>query len=164
MVVAVYEQWRRGEITKEQATDLIKVLVLTANTQGAAFGALSFQAYMETATGAALPITEGLKVLTPGEVTKARAAVDKAMHQPPHKQFLALQRLGFNAPVRAATDSFYRGMGNDSRVDSYTRGLEATACELCFWLWKEGYPYPVSQPMHRHPGCVCSQVPNIKEK
>ena len=41
----------------------------------------------------------------------------------------------------------------------YRRGINPNCCELCFWLWKEGYVYPIDQPMHRHIGCRCVPVP-----
>ena len=41
----------------------------------------------------------------------------------------------------------------------YRRGVNPNCCELCFWLWKEGYVYPIDQPMHRHIGCRCVPVP-----
>lgn len=44
-------------------------------------------------------------------------------------------------------------------VTGYRRGTNPDCCELCFWLWKEGYVYPISQPMHRHTGCRCWPVP-----
>jgi len=46
-----------------------------------------------------------------------------------------------------------------SAVRGYRRGINPDACELCFWLWKEGYVYPITQPMHRHTGCRCIPVP-----
>ena len=41
----------------------------------------------------------------------------------------------------------------------YRRGINPNCCMLCFWLWKEGYVYPIDQPMHRHIGCRCVPVP-----
>ncbi len=41
----------------------------------------------------------------------------------------------------------------------YRRGINPNCCMLCFWLWKEGYVYPLDQPMHRHIGCRCVPVP-----
>lgn len=44
------------------------------------------------------------------------------------------------------------------RAIGYRRGINPDACELCFWLWKEGYVYDIDQPMHRHTGCRCVPV------
>lgn len=41
----------------------------------------------------------------------------------------------------------------------YRRGVNPDCCELCFWLWKQGYVYPIDQPMHRHIGCRCVPIP-----
>ena len=162
MVASVHAQWTRGEITKRTMGQLVKTLVLTANTQGAAFGALSFQAFMDVSTGAALPVSAGLNVLTPGEIKKTQSAINAVLALPREQQVLAFERLSFNAPIRSATESFRRGMVSDKRVPTYTRGLEADACQLCQWLYKDGYEYRASKPMHRHPGCVCSQIPTIQ--
>lgn len=44
-------------------------------------------------------------------------------------------------------------------ASGYRRGINPDACELCFWLWKEGFVYEIDQPMHRHTGCRCVPVP-----
>ena len=48
---------------------------------------------------------------------------------------------------------------SSATIRGYRRGVNPDCCELCFWLWKEGYVYPVEQPMHRHTGCRCVPVP-----
>jgi len=51
------------------------------------------------------------------------------------------------------------GIRLSGAAHGYRRGINPDACELCFWLWKEGYVYPIDQPMHRHIGCRCVPVP-----
>lgn len=55
-----------------------------------------------------------------------------------------------------------RGAQDGARLSGaahgYRRGINPDACELCFWLWKEGYVYDIDQPMHRHTGCRCVPV------
>ena len=51
------------------------------------------------------------------------------------------------------------GIRLEERAGGYRRGVNPDCCELCFWLWKEGYVYPIDQPMHRHIGCRCIPIP-----
>jgi len=44
-------------------------------------------------------------------------------------------------------------------VGGYRRGINPSACEVCFWTWKQGYVYPLSRPMWQHPGCRCIPIP-----
>ncbi len=69
-----------------------------------------------------------------------------------------LNRLAVAEPLDAlqqGTLSAYSGHG----VTGYTRGLSGSACKLCHWLYKDGYVYPTSKTMHRHPGCTCVPIP-----
>lgn len=56
------------------------------------------------------------------------------------------------------------GMAGRPEIRGYRRGLSATACELCQWLYRGGYVYPSGRPMHRHPGCTCVPVPVLTER
>lgn len=49
----------------------------------------------------------------------------------------------------------YQEGGRQVGREGYRRRINPDACQLCFWLWKGGYVYPVDQPMHRHIGCRC---------
>ncbi|WP_447643363.1 hypothetical protein [Nocardioides zeae] len=44
-------------------------------------------------------------------------------------------------------------------VRGYRRGVNPDCCRLCFYTWKEGYVYPIAQPMWRHTGCRCWPIP-----
>ncbi len=39
------------------------------------------------------------------------------------------------------------------------RRVNPDCCELCFWLWTEGFVYDLDQPVHGHIGCRCVPVP-----
>lgn len=160
-IMAIWAQRRAGTLTAAQSLGMMETIIVTANAQGEAFGVLSFQAFMDTATGAAAPVAAQVTSLTPEARAATIDAIRAALEQPPHLRELSLRRMAFNAPVRMVTEAFRLEMRRDPRVQTYTRGLEGNACTLCYYLYKDGYPYPVTKPMHRHPGCVCSQVPNL---
>jgi hypothetical protein len=83
-----------------------------------------------------------------------------------------IERLARDEPIQAAQQGYQDGIreqvatqpdaaeeGTKKRVNGYRRGINPDACELCFWLWKEGYVYHIDQPMHRHTGCRCWPIP-----
>lgn len=72
-----------------------------------------------------------------------------------------VERLAHDEPIAAAQRGYQDGirLQQDVTVVGYRRGINPDCCELCFWLWKEGYVYPIDQPMHRHIGCRCVPVP-----
>lgn len=72
-----------------------------------------------------------------------------------------VERLARDETVQGAQRGYQDGLraAPSGRVVGYRRGINPDCCELCFWLWKEGYVYPINQPMHRHTGCRCVPVP-----
>ena len=71
-----------------------------------------------------------------------------------------VERLARDEPVQAAQRGCQDGLRlQDKPARGYRRGINPDCCELCFWLWKEGFVYDLDQPMHRHTGCRCVPVP-----
>lgn len=83
-----------------------------------------------------------------------------------------IERLATDEPIQAAQRGYQDGIrlqqeevertperSSSTAVVGYRRGINPGCCELCFWLWKEGFVYPIDQPMHRHVGCRCVPVP-----
>ena len=70
-----------------------------------------------------------------------------------------VERLASDEPIRAAQAGLQQGRVDAGGSGGYRRGVNPDCCELCFWLWKEGYVYPITHPMHRHIGCRCIPVP-----
>lgn len=65
-----------------------------------------------------------------------------------------LEKIANDEPVNAAVRA-YQQEGRAAGVRGYRRRTNPDCCQLCFWLWKGGYVYPIDQPMHRHTGCRC---------
>jgi len=107
--------------------------------------------------------------------TRLATAVDTladALRRPGSAQEAADQdlgrvdRLARDEPVQAAQRGYQDGirLANadrpvDQRTTGYRRGINPDCCQLCFWLWKEAFVYPIDQPMHRHTGCRCLPLP-----
>lgn len=71
-----------------------------------------------------------------------------------------VERLARDEPIQAAQRGFQDGLRlQEKPVQGYRRGINPDCCELCFWLWKEGFVYDLDLPMHRHTGCRCVPVP-----
>lgn len=73
----------------------------------------------------------------------------------------AYEEYGLDDAERPERDALQRQRPRttSTKVRGYRRGVNPGCCELCFWLYKEGYVYPIDQPMHRHTGCRCVPVP-----
>lgn len=75
-----------------------------------------------------------------------------------------MERLARDEAIAAIQHGYQDGVRispstTSTTVRGYRRGINPDCCELCFWLWKEGYVYDIDQPMHRHIGCRCVPVP-----
>lgn len=70
-----------------------------------------------------------------------------------------LERLGTNDPIEAAQMGYSDGMRDSEHVGGWVRSLEADACELCVWLYRDGFIYAPERPITTHPGCVCTAEP-----
>lgn len=72
-----------------------------------------------------------------------------------------VERLARDEAIAATQRGYQDGirLQHDERIVGYRRGVNPDCCELCFWLWKEGYVYDIDQPMHRHIGCRCWPIP-----
>lgn len=86
-----------------------------------------------------------------------RSALDTALdrHELP-LQRSALGRLANSDPIQAGQDSLNEAMRNSSGVAGYVRVLDSDACELCGWLYRDGYVYPPQRQMTTHAGCLCT--------
>lgn len=114
--------------------------------------------------------------ITEERVTEIREQVDKAvrtlaaeMERPSStEEAVSVERV--ERMVKDETvQQMQRGVQDGIRLASpqtgivgYRRGINPDACELCFWLWKDGYVYEIDQPMHRHTGCRCVPIPTTE--
>lgn len=98
---------------------------------------------------------------TPAGEVEPSAEVREAVREAVQELGDRIERLARDETVQAAQRGYQDGLRAqpEGRVVGYRRGINPDCCELCFWLWKEGYVYPINQPMHRHTGCRCVPVP-----
>lgn len=158
----LYDGWQAGRIDTDTFGLAIVSVITGANNYGRAvgdaFAAAAVRQHLgseATPTGTVPPPEEAERL------TKAAGTLVGALED---SEDLGdrLERLGRAEPASAAQQAAVNTYQANS-VDGYTRGLSSDACELCQWLRKDGYVYPTTQPMHRHPGCRCSPIPNRKD-
>lgn len=144
-----------GLLSLEEAKRLLTETLGRANIQAIKLADASFAAQIMAKSGQAIPV-QGLG---------PREGMDDALYRAvstllpskgdrgTNEQF---DRLAEEEPLKAANDALWRAAkANKNKVVGYRRVTEKDRCELCYWLWKEGYVYDLSKPMHRHPRCRC---------
>ena len=160
-VLSLHAQLEAGTLTGAEFMDLAALVLETARRQGLSLGALSIRAYLEQVTGEPQPAP----VPTPPPETpdrqRIRAGLDTVLAGPHEQIATRLERIALNEPIEAATSGAEQAIRADSRVKGWTRGLEADACEMCVWWWRQGRVWQSDHPMPRHTGCVCNPVPAI---
>lgn len=130
-------------------------LLAAANAKGVTIAQLTLAGYLQQELRyippfAALKVEDAAPRLEKALTTITESPLDTTMQ---------LVRLARSEVLKAAGNGFYEAVKFSPYVDYYTRGLESNACQLCIWLNKEGFEYPVGQEMYMHPGCTCHPVP-----
>lgn len=70
-----------------------------------------------------------------------------------------LERMALSEPRDTAQYTMSQQMRRSPNVAGWRRVVEYDGCELCDWLYRDGFIYPPSRPMTTHPGCVCTAAP-----
>lgn len=155
-LVSLYQALVEGLMTPQEFLALASALVARANVQAYTLADLSLAAAATAATRrpvAALgvaPPADDLQRIVKGLRTLLEAEDDVPMR---------IERYGRSEPANAAQDGYVEAMRRRGIVEGYVRVLNPGACELCYWLWKEGYVYPKDKSFHRHTGCMCYPQP-----
>lgn len=159
---SLFAAWQAGQIDTATFGLAIVHVVTGANAYGRAvgdaFAAAAVQTYLQAPavpTGTPPPPDEQDRLSKAANtLTAALAGPDDLTDR--------LERLGRAEPAQAAQQAALNTYAANG-VDGYTRGLDSGACELCVWLYKDGYTYPTDKSFHRHTGCRCSPIPTKKE-
>lgn len=130
-------------------------LLAGARAKGVSISELTLAGYLQQSLGmvpafAGLQLVDAAPRLEAAVLTIAGSNLDTVMQ---------LKRLATSEVLTAAAEGFSEAIRRSPHVDRYTRGLDSGACELCRWLYKDGFEYPASKPMHTHTGCKCHPVP-----
>lgn len=160
-VLALFDSYTAATITGPDFVAAAAATIAKANARAVAMADLSLAATLMLEMGepvAALGLSP-----KPGDVdrlTKAAQTLLAAETDPRDR----IARLGRVEPLDAAGEAYSDAISQRENVTGYRRGVSADGCELCQWLAKThldpaGYVYPAKQPMNRHKGCTCTQIP-----
>ena len=146
----------RGELDRETFDELAARFIAHANARADELGRLSIRAYLEAVTGTPEPAPA--LPPAPDDADRLGRALN-TIHASRLDTPMQLARLARAEPLHAATAGAGDTMRRSRRVKGWTRGLEADACELCRWWWRNGRVWRPDHAMPRHTGCLCHQVP-----
>lgn len=143
-----------GLITLEEAKRLLTQTLGRANIQAIKLADASFAAQLTAKSGQAIStLGLGPREQMDSALVKVVDALFPGGERKPDSEF---DLVAEDEPLKAANDALWRAAkANKDKVVGYRRVTEKDRCELCYWLWKEGYVYDLSKPMHRHPRCRC---------
>ena len=152
----VWRLWERavaGELTRDMALDLSETLVQLGRAQAEQLARLVYELERSDALGAS---AQAVKVPAETIPDRLRDALVKATAELELAPMRA-SRLAGGETGRAFQRWTDRALQSDDMARGYIRELNAGACELCQWLYKDGHIYPAGQSMHQHKGCQCRQ-------
>lgn len=161
-VVAAYTAWTENKIDDGTLVAVIAAYVAAANSRAVALADLS----LATAVTVALrrPVAP-LGLLPPvGDTDRLHTAATTllaALAATPDP-VARVARLGRAEPLTTAARTYSEAIKRSPHVTGWTRGLSATACQLCRWWHRDGQVWPADHPMPTHKGCSCIPIPAVR--
>jgi hypothetical protein len=161
-VHGIFDAWEDDLLDDQAFAAVTTGTILAAEDRGVGLADLALAGWLSTTLGRAVP-TLGLMVSDADRhaTSKAVSTLLARLPDTPDPRGRTA-RLARGRITQTSGRYFDVGLASRPEVRGYVRGLSPTACELCEWLWKEGYVYPADQPMHRHPGCTCIPIPTTR--
>lgn len=165
-LVSSYQRVVAGAMSMALFQDLAVTLIALGQAQGRMAAEVSFLAWLQATIGAdALPVAAAPlphyrdeKRLRKAIVTVTeKGDLDQAAVES------QLGRLAFAETVESSQRAFGEAMEQSPHAESWVRGLEPKACELCVWWWRDGRVWPKSHSMPTHKGCTCTPIPSQEE-
>lgn len=155
-VLAAFEAWQAGALTRDQFIELTAALIARANARAVALADLALASTLTVELGQVRP-TVG--VTAPDDQGRLRGAVTTLVVAAAAVDVTArLSRLATAEPAAAAQIAWVDGMGQWDDVEGWIRQLDADACELC-QSWATDTVFPTTTKMLHHPGCQCTPKP-----
>jgi hypothetical protein len=151
----------RGDLSRAVFPNIAAEIVAIANERGRAAAEIALNGYLIAAAGeVTAPVVVAAVIDDRDRLEKAFMtilATDQDI-------IMQLERIGVVEPLEAAARRMSEGIQRDQRVKGWVREMEADACQLCRWWWREGREWPAEHPMPTHKGCVCTQLPVTRKK
>ena len=149
-----------GVLTPADFIEMAALLVGAAMARMFAFGDAALAAWLTTETGVAVP---ALGLVSPDETGRLADGLSTLLARvDPESPEARVARFGRAEVAGAFQDGYSAAMRERPEVGGYVRVLNVDACELCYWLWRDGFVWPSSKSFHRHPGCGCHPGPVLR--
>lgn len=161
---SVYDTYAIGDATEAEFNAATTAYILRGEERGVALSDVALASFLTRELRRAVP-TLGLvtSVADRQGTAKAVETLTTRLTETDNPRARAT-RLARGRVTQTAGRYYDDGLTRHAEIAGYTRGLSATACELCVWLYRSGHVYPATQPMHRHPGCTCIPIPTLHRK
>src|SRR5690625_2876748 len=153
-VAAVYAAFQDGQVGRREAEQLIAAIVNHANASSVALAEAGIIWQVQEVAAAPVPalgiapVDDHSRLVDAARAVLATSAVDD-------DPLMRLQRLARSEPLHAGHQAASAAMSSHKAVEGWTRQMEADACQLCRWWWREGRVWPAAHPFQSHQGCNC---------
>lgn len=162
-VLKAYAAWRAGSVSTDMFGELLVKTLMTANAYARGVAdLLATRAAALLFDRPTLRPTGSANLTARTEQRRLSKAVDTLLadlDRPDVDLTARLERIASAEPAQAIQQQSLETMQAHG-ITGYVRGLENDACELCEWLFKDGYVYPITKPMNQHVGCQCIAIPS----
>lgn len=155
-VVAAVAAWEAGKLDAETLAVLVAAFVAAGNSLAAALADLSLAAALTTRLGTVVP---PLGIVRPAEDPDRLTKAAQTLLSLPEPSVARWERLARAEAQEAAARAYSEAVRRSPHVTGWTRGLSASACQLCRWWSREGRVWPADHPMPVHKGCTCHPEP-----
>lgn len=154
-VASINAALQAGDLTVPDAELLIASIVDAANNLASLLADQYVSVAIESATGAATPVSGAAPADDVERLTKAVSTVltDDDIAVP--DAGTRLERLARSEPLDTGQRAVAAVMSVHPQVEGWTRHMDADPCQLCKWWWREGRIWPKEHPFQKHKGCNC---------
>ncbi|RBY85744.1 hypothetical protein [Blastococcus sp. TF02A-30] len=160
-LVGLHAAYLAGRLTLDEFIDAAALLIGAAQAQMYGLADASLAAWVSAETQTAVP---ALGIVAPDNGPGLREGLSALLAVvDPEDPAARVARMGRAETAGAFQDGYSEAMRERRDVvGGYVRVLNASACELCVWLWRGGYVWPAGKSFHRHPGCGCHPGPVLR--
>lgn len=140
------------------ASNALAMVLRTANLEGVVLGQAACREILETMGDSGAYTAAPAATAHYEDAARLATAANTALSVQ-ETAVMAAGRLALAEAVEAAQAAFGSTLQQSPKVTGWTRGMEADACQLCTWWWREGRVWPKDYTIQTHKGCTCRQVP-----
>lgn len=159
-IKAVWAAYEAGDIDRDELIRVASNIILAGNAVGYALGYANVIRIVERVVGR-VELAQPQDARSHLDAERISMALGTVLVDDGLDPLMQLVRIVDNEPKAAAADGSQDALTASTRVRGWVRTLEADACQLCVWWWREGRVWQPDHPMPRHTGCTCTQNPVV---